>query len=194
LNEYLPHIPWWFLAVAAVGGIGAFFVGWRRLDGKLQRAGIFIFLITALLMGVRMLFPTAAERMEKRTRDLVAAVDRQDWNALQSLLDDPTAVTTPSRGLAAGRGNVVAMTRDAWDRFGMKSVTVTGVEGRRTQTLITVSLDVLSVQDATQGQPMPSSWQLDFQQSGDDWILEKITLLRVGQYSGDQVIGPLSGN
>jgi hypothetical protein len=50
------------------------------------------------------------------------------------------------------------------------------------------------VQDATQGQPMPSSWQLDFQQSGDDWILEKITLLRVGQYSGDQVIGPLSGN
>lgn len=180
--------------MAAVAGIAAFFVGLRRLDGKLQRGGIVIILATLLLMGVRVVFPTAAERMESRTRQLVAAVNRQDWNALQSLLDDPTAVTTSAHPLAAGRGNVVAMTKDAWDRFGLKSVTVTGVDGKRTDTLITVSLDVLSVQDTTQGQPMPSSWQLDFEQSGDDWVLEKIMLLRVGQYSGDQIIGPLSGN
>jgi hypothetical protein len=173
------------LAVVAAGGVFALIAGFRRLDKKLQRLGIALILIAGIVATLRLVFPTDREKMEKRSRQLVQAVDRQDWNALRTLLDPDTVVGFKSHVVGAGRDGIVAAVKENVDRYNVKSVSVIGIESEQTETLITVPLVVYSIQDVTQGRPMTSTWQLDYQQSGDQWILEKITLLRIGNNDSD---------
>ncbi|MGA2440251.1 MAG: hypothetical protein ABSH08_04800 [Tepidisphaeraceae bacterium] len=184
MSQLLFHTSWWILA-AAVGGIAAFFIGNRRLDKKLQRIGLAVVVVSAVLGLLRFFFPTPRERMEMRTRALVTAVNRKDWNALASLLDANTAVCNRSRLLVAGRDNIVQMTRGNCQHFKVESVSVLGMQSQQADTVVTVSLEVYSEQDPTLHRPETSSWQLDYQRSRDDWILEKITLLRIGAEGGD---------
>jgi len=184
MSELLFHTSWWILA-AAVGGIAAFFVGNRRLDKKLQKIGIAVVVVAVILGLLRFYFPTARERMEMRSRALVKAVDHKDWNALNSLLDANTAVCNRSRVLVAGRDNIVRMTRENCQHFRVQSVIVLGIESKQADTAITVSLEVYSEQDPTLGRAETSSWQMDYQQSGDNWVLKNITLLRIGAEGGD---------
>ncbi|MGD0542207.1 MAG: hypothetical protein ABSB33_11875 [Tepidisphaeraceae bacterium] len=179
-SDLLFYAAWWMLAVVAAGGIFALIAGLRRLDKKLRLLGIALVLIAAILATLRLSFPTDREKMEKRSRQLVQAVDRQDWTALRGLLDANTVVGFKSRIIAAGRDAIVASVKQNTDRYTLRSVWVIGIESEQTETLITVPLVVYSTQDFTQGRPVTSTWQLDYQQSGDQWILEKITLLRIG--------------
>ena len=184
-SDLLFYAAWWMLAVVAAGGIFALIAGFRRLDKKLQRLGIALVLIAGIVATLRLVFPTDREKMEKRSRQLVQAVDHQDWNALRTLLDPDTVVGFKSHVIGADRDGIVAAVKENVDRYNVKSVTVIGIESEQTETLITVPLVVYSIQDATQGRPMTSTWQLDYQQSGDQWILEKITLLRIGNNDSD---------
>lgn len=184
-SDLLFYAAWWMLAVIAGGGIFALVAGLRRLDKKLQRLGIALILIAGVLGTLRLIFPTDREKLEKRSRQLVQAVDHQDWNALRNLLDQNTVVGFKAHIAAAGRDAIVASIKENCDRYTLKSVSVIGIESEQTETLITVPLVVYSVQDFTQDRPVTSTWQLDYQQSGDQWILEKITLLRIGNNDTD---------
>ena len=179
-SDLLFYAAWWMLAVVAAGGVFTLISGLRRLDKKLQRLGIALILFAWLITIGRLAFPTNREKLEKRSRQLVQAVDRQDWTALRGLLDPNTIVGFKSHIAAAGRDQIVASLKEACDRYSLKSVSVIGIESEQTQTLITVPLVAYSTQEYTQGRPVTSTWQLDYQQSGDQWILEKITLLRIG--------------
>ena len=184
MSELFFHTSWWILA-AAVGGIAALVVGILRGDGRLQKIGIAVLVVATVVGLIRFFFPTARERMEMRTRALVQAVDHRDWNALSSLLDGNTAVCTRSRLIVAGRDRIVKTTRDNCQHFQVHSVWILGMESRRADTDITVSVEVYSEQDPTLGRPQTSSWQLDYEQAGDEWVLANITLLRIGA-EGDE--------
>jgi hypothetical protein len=191
MTDLIFHEPWWLLGLVVAGGIITFVIGNRRLDKMLQRIGIAAVLLALILAGLRFFFPTARERMEIRTRALIRAVDSRDWNALNSLLDPTTAVGNRSQVFKAGRDQIVQLTKADTELYNVRSVSIIGMDTTQTQTMITVSIEVYSVQDPTQGRPETSSWQLDYEQSGDEWILEKITLLRLGSQSGQQEFNPL---
>lgn len=190
MTNFIFHEPWWLLGLVAVGGIVTFVFGNRRLDKKLQRVGLSLFALALLFAALRFFFPTTAERMEIRTRQLVASVDARDWNRLQSLLDPATVVGNRSVTFAGGAAAIVAMTRKSAEDFNVHSIRIIGMETTETDSLITVAIEVYSVQDATQGRPDTSSWQLDYEQSGDHWTLDKITLLRLGSQNGNQDFNP----
>lgn len=185
MNELLFHSSWWLVACIAAGGIVGFIAGNRRLDKNLQRIGLAVLALAALLGFLRFFFPTPRERMEIRSRAIVKAVDHRDWEALRSLLDPDTAVCSPSRVLKGGRDAIVSGTQAVVESFDVKSVSVIGIESVQTETLITVSLEIYSVQEDTQDRPVTSSWQMEYEQSGDQWILQKITALRVGTEGGE---------
>ena len=180
MNELLFHTSWWILGATALGGLALLLFGNRRTDKAIQRIGIGIVLLALLLGALRFFFPTPRERMENRTKALVRAVDQKDWNALKSLLNADTVFSNRSRTIAGGRDNILAMVQSASDRFGLKSVSIIGIESQQTDTMVTVNIEAYSIQDATQDRPETSSWQMDYEQSGNDWVLEKITALRVG--------------
>jgi hypothetical protein len=163
----------------AAAGVAMFVWGDRRLDKALKRVGIALVLLAVVLAILHAIFPSQRERAEKRTRQIVRAIDQKDWNALRSLLDANTTLATTSHLLAGGREAIISMTKNATETFGVKSLWISGLSSRQTDTLITVSAEVISNQEASLDRPVASGAQLDFQQYGDDWILEKITILRV---------------
>jgi hypothetical protein len=180
MNELLFHTSWWILGAAALGGIGLLLFGNRRTDKSIQAIGLAVVLLALLLGALRFFFPSPRERMEIRTKALVRAVDERDWPTLKSLLDPDTILANRNRTLVGGRDAIMALAQSEVDRAGLKSASVIGIESQQTDTFVTVNVEVYTVQDATQDRPETSSWQMDFEQSGKDWILEKITALRVG--------------
>jgi uncharacterized membrane protein YeiB len=183
--QFILHIPWWGAALATFVGIALWVSANRRQDKTLMRVSLAIVGVSLLLGVLGFLFPTDQQKMERRTKQMVKAVDKQDWNTLGSLLDDETALSRSSQPITAGRDQVVGMIRSAYARYGVKSVWTMSTQSIQTQTLITVTIEVVSTQDMTSGQPVTSSWQLDYEQFGDGWTLQKITLIHVGGDTGD---------
>ena len=179
MNEILFHSSWWLLACVVGGGIALFVVGNRRLDKNLQRIAAAIVAIALILACLRFFFPTSRERMENRSRDIVRAFDHGDWEKLTILLDPATAVCNRSRVIFGGRDQIMARAEEAKDH--VKSVSVIGLDSQQSETLITVSLELYSVEtDAVDRPAVTSTWEMDYEQSGNDWILQKITILRLG--------------
>ena len=180
MNELLFHTSWWVLAFTALGGIALFLFGNRRTDKAVMRIGIAVVAMALLLAALRFFFPTPRERMEIRTKAIVHAVDQKDWTALKSLLDPNTIISNRARTLVGGRDLIVSTVQSECDRFGVKSVSVLGIDSQQIDTTVTIDLEAYSTQDATQDRPQTSSWQFEYDQDGNNWILEKITVLRVG--------------
>lgn len=190
--SFILHIPWWGAAAAALVGIALFISANRRLDKTLQRVGLAIFAVSVLVGGLSLLFPTDQQKMERRTKQLIKAVDKQDWNTLRTLLDDETALSVASMPVVAGRDPIAGMMKMAYERYGVKSVWTLSTESTQKDTLITVTVEVVSEQDFTSGQPVTSSWQLDYEQFGEGWTLQKITLIHVGGDTGQQGFNPFN--
>jgi hypothetical protein len=191
MTDLIFHESWFLLATVAGAGLTTFIIGNRRIDKQLQRIGIAAVLVAFLFAGLRFFFPTPREQMETRTRRLVTAVNDHDWNALKSLIDPNTVIGNRQMVFWAGRDAIVPMIQLNVDQFKVSSIHILRIDSSQTQTMITVSLDVFSYQDPTQDRPETSSWQLDYAQSGDQWILEKITLLGIGGEGADQDFKPL---
>jgi len=179
ITQYLLHMPWWAAALVAVVGIWLFVAGNKRMDKTLRRVGAVIVVVAVILGLVGFFYLTPLQRAVERTKRMIHDVDRQDWTDFQRLLDDQTVVQADRRMVAAGKEEVLSRFKAAYDRFGVKSVWNLSIEGTQTDTLITVTVTVVSTQDFTQDRPETSTWQLDFQQNGSKWELEKMTLLHV---------------
>ncbi len=190
LLQYFLHMPWWLALLIAVVGVWLFVLGNKRLDKTLRRVGMAVVLGALFLGMLGFFYLTPLQKAVGRTKALIHDVDRQDWNGLSALLDDDTVVQAATRTMAAGRDDCVNRVKGAYDRFGVKSVWVLSVDGIQTDTLITVTATVVSQQDYTEGQPVTSSWQLDFQQNESKWELEKITLIRVGGEDSQHPFNP----
>jgi hypothetical protein len=185
LRDLLLHTPWYIALLIILAGGGLSRWGNRRQDKALLRVGLTILVVGFVLGAVGLLFPSDREKMEKRTGQIVAAVDKSDWTSLASLVDDRTAVGTIARQVAAGRNELVEQVKKAREKWSVQSVTSSGIQSVQNDSLITVTLSVYA-QTADSG-PSLSSWQFDYQESGNDWMLEKITLIRVGGVSPDDV-------
>jgi hypothetical protein len=172
---------WWMLAMVAVVGAGVFLFGSRRLDKKAQRIGVVLIVLGIVLAIGRRVFPPAREVVERKSRELVSAVNKRDWNRLTSLLGDHATVGTVDHAYVSGRQRIVDLAKIRVDEVGLESVYTLGLESKRTETLITVSLEIVSTQAGSGDRPVTSSWQFDFDESGSDWTLDKITYLPSGE-------------
>lgn len=192
MTQYLLHTPWWVAGGIVLVGLAVLYSANRRQDKTLLRIGAGLLALGLILGILGWLFPSDRQKMEKRTKAMVAAVDKHDWNALRSLLDDQTAIDAASHTVTAGRDQILREMEIAYDKFGVKSAWVLGMQSKQTDTLITISLDVLSTQEVTQDRPEVSHWQLDYEQFGNGWVLQKITLLSVGGDRGEQQFNPFT--
>jgi hypothetical protein len=187
MNELLFHSSWWLLACVAAGGIAIFVAGNRRLDKNFQRVGIAIVAVAAILGLLRFCFPTARERMENRTRQIVHAFDKSDWDGMTRLLDPDTAVCNRSSVLIGGKDEIIAYAKATRDR--VKSIMILGEDSAQTDTLIKVSLNIYC-DEVTQDRPITSEWEFEYEQSGKNWLLTKITVLRVGSETPNPDFNP----
>jgi hypothetical protein len=188
--QYVLHMPWWVALLIAVGGAWLFVLGNRRLDKTLRRMGAVVVAAAIILGLVGFFWLTPLQKAVGKTKQLIHDVDRQNWTDLGAQLDDQTLVQAGSRTMAEGRDDCVNRVKSAYDRYGVKSVWILSVDGAQTESIITVTAVVVSQQDATGGQGVTSTWQLEYEQDGSQWLLQKIILIRVGGEDGQHPINP----
>jgi hypothetical protein len=181
--------PWWLLVLLGLVAIALIWTGNQRQNRNLLIAGLALGLLALVLLITSLLFETDVERVERQTREMIEAVEAGEWRTLRELMD-PTA----SLGVADGRlsiyqnrDDIVYGAQTAAEQFGLRAVRIRSMESRQTQTLITVTVRAWSEQDATLDRPLPSEWQLDWQQMGDEWLLQRITLMELAQRPGRDV-------
>jgi hypothetical protein len=187
--EYVLHPPWWAAAFILVVGLGLLYSASKKMDRTLIRVSLVLILLGIVMGVVGQVFPSNREKMEKRTRAMVTAIDHQDWQGLGKLVDFQTNLSTASQPIVSGAGSIVKLAETCYERFGVKSASVLRMSSEQTQTIITVNVEVYSEQDLSGGRPIFTNLQLDYVQAGDVWALQNITILNVDGHSGDEIAG-----
>ena len=187
-TRLLFETPWWLPTVVVLVGTVIFYTANKRRETKLQAAGVIVAALGIGLAVVSHFVDTDQERAVKRTRQLVAAFEQKDWEGMRSLLHPRVSLgIANSVTRYRDRDQLLAGARDAADRYGFQSVNITSIDSRQDQTLITVSLAVLSIQEQTAGRPITSTWEFDWLESANGWALYKIRAIQVANQQADRI-------
>jgi hypothetical protein len=181
--------PWWLPTAIILVGTVLFYTANKRREMKLRTAGLAVAALGILLAVVSYFVDTDRERAVKQTRQLVASVEKKDWATMRNLLHPRASVSIANVPLTLynDRDQIVACAQEGVDRYRVKSITVTSVEARQDQTLITVTLNALSVQDSTLGRPITSTWEFEWLESANGWALYKIRAIRIANQQSEQI-------
>jgi len=169
LSQLLFDTPWWLPTGIALAGVVLFFYANVRREWKLRNAGAGVVLLAILLAAISYGVDTDIEKVNKRTKQFVTAVNERDWTTFRSLLD-----TRTSFAIYRNADELTSGAEKTSDAIGLKSVTVFSMEPQQTDTLITVYLAVWSTQDFTMLRPIKSNWQFDWQETSEGWVLRTI--------------------
>jgi hypothetical protein len=185
MTRFLFETPWWFPAILAGIGLFLFWTGNRRQEEKVRTAGWLLILLAIAVCAISYLVDTDREKALKDSKTLVYSVQKRDWATMKAMLD-PTCGLSILGGIPiyASRDEILKGAQDAVDKYGLRDVRVLNASAEQDPTQIRVTLTALSDQDFTQGRPIPSTWLLDWQQTGSDWRLARITCVRIANLEG----------
>jgi hypothetical protein len=183
MTDLLFDPPWYVPAAIAALGIYLFVHGNRRNEAKVRAAGVGVALLGVAAFFVGRVMETDREICERRSRELVAAVDKRDWAAMRALLDPKASVTALNMPIYSDRDAIIGGAQAATEQYGIKNIRITSLGSRQDQTAITVDIDALSDQGIT-GQPFPTSWQFEWQELSSGWTLQRVLCLKIGQDTG----------
>ena len=184
MQDLIFDTPWWLLILLIGGGGYVWYNGNTRRDKSWKIAGIVIALVGLTLALTSWLVQTDKEYVEHRTRQMVDAFNRRDWTALEGLLDPQTSL----EGVYKNRDQIIQGAKKTVDVIGLSSASITSMEVKQTDTLITADLAILSNQDITLGRPTITSWRFDWENTGTGWKLVRIEALEGNQVSKDEVV------
>ena len=184
MQELLFNTPWWLLILLFGGGAYVWWVGNTRSEKSWKTAGIAIALLGVCLLATSFFFETDKEHVEKQTRRIVADLDHWDWDDLEKAMDPRTSL----EGVYTNRQQIIDGAKKTADAIGLSSVSITSMQAKQTDTLITADVNILSSQDVTMGRPTVTSWRFDWENTGTGWKLVRIEPLQASQVSRDDVL------
>lgn len=179
--------PWWLPAVLAGLGIYLFWTGNRRQESRVRSAGLGFLAAAVAVLVVSYFVDTALEKAVTRSKQLVRSVEQRDWATMKSIL--PPGVSLDVLGFAELYGNrdqLIEAARRAVDQYRVKNVRILSTSAEETETLISVTMTIISEQDATLGRPITTNWKFEWQRRGKDWTLEQIHCLKIGDMTGER--------
>ena len=191
MSDLLFDTPWWLPTLLLAAGVVLFITGNNRQIPRIRLAGVVVFLLAIALILVSYFVMTPRERALANTRKLVTSFVDRDWATFQSLLPEQVSLALLNHpdSIYSNRAKLVAGAKQAQEKYNFKAIHITGIDAVQTDTLITVSLDVISEQEVTMGRPFPSSWQFDWQETANGWLLVHITALKIANMPADQIRG-----
>jgi hypothetical protein len=181
MNDLLFDTPLWLLGLLIIVGATLFWSGNNRQDKTLKRLGLAVLLIGILMGAMSYFVDTDKEAAQRRTRQIVTAVDRKDWVALGKLLDPQTHAIIYNNPT-----DIVEGAKRTADFIGFKGLRIIGTEVEQKDTVINVYLKVLSEQERSGG-PVLTNWRFVYQNFGNGWKLDSIEPLRSEQVNPDQI-------
>ena len=178
MPQFLTHTPWWFTVIVLLSGAIALFLDNRTNAKHLGEVGLIVFALGILLGAGYFLSDTDPERMETRTRQIVADIDLQNWTGLQGLLDSQTVLDFGGQapaGLANVKGadKIAPFMQSEAKQIGLKRAVLTGTRIEQNGDSIVVAFNIASWQQAS-SDPAVTSWQFNWRLNGGKWILDTI--------------------
>ena len=189
-TDYFFDTPWWLpAAIAAVGAV-VFYTANNRRENRLRTVGLGVVFLAVTLAVVSYFVDTDLEKAEKQTRRIVDAFEEKDWPAFRSLLHPNTSIgILNGLTLYRGRDTIAKKAQEASDTQGFRAVNVTSMQSRQDQTLITVTIGVVSTQERTALRPITSTWEFDWIESADGWYLNEVRAVEIGGQQGQGMEG-----
>ncbi|MEA2710278.1 MAG: hypothetical protein QOF78_2879 [Phycisphaerales bacterium] len=179
--------PWWLPTTLAFLGIALFWNGNRRRETKVRNAGLLFVLAAGLVLLVSHFVDTDVEKVTKQSKQLVYSVEKRDWATLKTILDPLTSlhVLGGAAEVYGTRDEIIAGAKKAVDQYGLKNVRILSTTPEQTDTVINVTMTIMSEQEFTGGRPITTTWQFEWQQSGETWSLSRITNIKIGNMQGE---------
>ena len=106
---------------------------------------------------------------------------------MQSILDPHATLSVLNVGeIYTSRDQIINAAKTAVAQYGVKNVRILSTEAKQTDTVITVSMAILSDHDNAAVSMINTGWQFDWQKMGGKWSLVRIVNLKIGNESGDR--------
>lgn len=175
MNQTLLHPPFWAYGMALAVVVALVVRANRRTQPRLFLAAGALLLLALVWGIVDWRVQTDLDRAMSRTRQIAAAVNRQDWGAFSSLLDSITSFE-----IFHNRNQLVKGAKDTAQGIGLRSVTITSLQGQDEGSLITVDVTCASVQEVPLDRPVLTNWRFNYAKTADGLVLEHIDVLQSG--------------
>jgi len=179
MQDFFFDTPLWMLGGLAVVGIALFMVGNNRTDATLRNVGLAVVGAGILLFLMSFFVDTNKEKCIKRSRQLVQAVQDRDWTTFEKLVSPRCKVQILGSGVIYQTGKQLRnATEIAADQFNLKSNSILGIEAQDTGDFIKIGINVLS-------DSLPTSWEMEWQDSDNGWQLTDLTAIKIYNQTGD---------
>jgi hypothetical protein len=83
------------------------------------------------------------------------------------------------------RDEIIEAAKKAVDQHGVKNVRVLRTDSEQTDTVIIVTMFVMSEHENAPVNTITSTWQFEWQQMGEQWSLQRITNMKIGNMQGE---------
>jgi len=186
VTRLLFDAPWWLPTTLAFLGIALFWNGNRRSDTKLRNAGLGLLLAAVAVMVTSHFVDTDIEKAEKQSKRLVRSVEQRDWATAKTILDPNTSLhVLGGIQLYDSRDQIIEAAKKGVDQYGLKTERILNTTSEQTDTVIVVTMFLMSEQDAAAVNTITTTWQFEWQQSGETWSLVRITNIKIGNLQGE---------
>jgi len=175
MRHWILETPWWLLILFAVAAVGLLVSGNNRQSSRLKMAGVGVLLAGGILWAVSYFIETPREISIRQSRQFVAAVSARDRGAIEPLLHPKASM------LRWNRDDILHYAVDYADTYGLQSVWITGIDADPVDSVVTVTLSVLSRHDAKRAMvdTVPSTWELKWMDTPAGWKLKEIVPIRI---------------
>jgi hypothetical protein len=162
--DWFYEIPLWIPVTLAIGGLILFWTGLQRLEARLRVAGMIVVIAAIALGAASWILESDREIVERQTRELLASIDKRDWNKTEQLLHPDFAI--------AGFGNrqqILADLKRYSQEYELQNVRVFNVKAAKPNPKIIATLTMLA-----ELQKSPTGligWQLEWEKTSAGWQL-----------------------
>jgi hypothetical protein len=175
------HAPWGLIVCLAIVTVFCFYIANARLNNRLKQTAVSLLIFTVALAAIRIFFPTNIERVEQATRDLCQSAVDGNWTVFKSFLAPDITIAAGSVNPIFSKPDQVAIAaKYTCDTQHVTTIKIIGMKSTQIADTITTLCKIITIQDSTAGQPVPSTWSLEWRRTGHTWFLVRVTLTDIG--------------
>lgn len=188
MPEFIASPPWYIPSALGVIALVLLFQGNRSTNKQLKSIGLLCAVLATVVMALGHFLESDREAVERRTRELAAAVDRRDWKTFGEMLDPKVSFEK----FYVGKDSLVAGAEATVDKVGVKDITISGVETAFRANAYDVTFRA-TAEIREIGQRAPTDWRLTWAKDPktDQFVLLDVRFIPNAQY-GDAVTSRLA--
>ena len=162
------------VSIVAIG-LFVFVTGNRNQQTQTRNAGAGIIFLAMLIVLLTIFVDTPKKIARRESAQLVQDAVNGNWTHFKTLLEAGVTLARPAhRRCTPTPTNSPPVARAGTERVHLKEAHIRSLQVTESGSLVTTTLQILSEQDDPAAPMIDSSWQFDFQKTGNDWRIHEI--------------------